>query len=264
VPFYRDLIESGHEIFLSGYAKPITDGNPLSDGGVAVCDAGPVAGWWVAGFDGGERHVIGVTTEMAHYYLTEPSELYSQFMTEIDTKTFIAKCVIEHLMTTKNSEEEVDYEDVLTVLESRATPPGIEKINEDAVVKYADFLVSQVCSYEEAADDDEELYMMDTPAVKNLMALAGINRVKKKPSSRVKAPRSANAAMKKAVFTKACTTELVGSVMEVYFSRQMANNPDGGVCEGKAPKKAAKKSEGSDVSEEEGMVNRCTILFLEF
>ena len=65
-------------------------------------------------------------------------------MKEIDTKTFIAKCVIEHLMSAKDSVEEVEYEDLLTVLEERTTPQGIDTINEDAVVKHADFLVSQV------------------------------------------------------------------------------------------------------------------------
>ena len=88
------------------------------------------------------RHVIGVTTEAAYYYLSEPSYEYLPFMKEIDTKTSIAKCVIEHLLSAKNSVEEVGYEDLLTVLEERTTPEGVEKINEDA--KHADFLVSQV------------------------------------------------------------------------------------------------------------------------
>ena len=43
---------------MSGYLKPITDGNPQIEGGVPVCDAGPVVGWWVAGFDGGDREAI--------------------------------------------------------------------------------------------------------------------------------------------------------------------------------------------------------------
>ena len=58
LPFYRDHIESGQEILLSGYIKPVTDGNPQAGGGVPVCDAGPVVGWWVAGFDGGEREAM--------------------------------------------------------------------------------------------------------------------------------------------------------------------------------------------------------------
>ena len=55
------------------------------------------------------------------------------------------------------------------------------------------------------------------------MALAGItNRKKKQFSVRTDAPRSATAVMKKAVFTKACTTDLVGEVMESYFRHQLA------------------------------------------
>ena len=55
------------------------------------------------------------------------------------------------------------------------------------------------------------------------MALAGItNRKRKQFSARTNAPRSAAAVMKKAVFTKACTTDLVGEVMESYFRHQLA------------------------------------------
>ena len=58
---------------------------------------------------------------------------------------------------------------------------------------------------------------------RNLMDLAGIsNRKKKQLSARTNAPRSSAADNKKAVFTKACTTELVGDVMESYFRHQIA------------------------------------------
>ena len=58
LPFYRDDIENGQEILLSGHIKPVTDGNPQAESGVPVCDAGPVVGWWVADFDGGEREAM--------------------------------------------------------------------------------------------------------------------------------------------------------------------------------------------------------------
>ena len=45
----------------------------------------------------------------------------------------------------------------------------------------------KVCSYEEAAEDWEETHMMEEPAVRNLMDLAGIsNRKKKQLSARTK------------------------------------------------------------------------------
>ena len=121
----------------------------MSTGGLAQPDWSPCRGIRIFvrilnSIESPPRHVIGVTTEVAYYYLNEPSDAYSPFMKEIDTKTFIAKCVIEHLMSTKDNMEEVEYEDLLTVLEERTTPEGVERINEDAVVKHADFLVSQV------------------------------------------------------------------------------------------------------------------------
>ena len=58
---------------------------------------------------------------------------------------------------------------------------------------------------------------------RNLMALAGIsNRKKKQLCARTNAPRSSAAVAKKPVLTKACTTELVGDVMESYFRHQIA------------------------------------------
>ncbi len=144
LPFYADIIESGRELNMSGYVKPITDDSPLIDGGVAMFTETGVVGWWVAGFDGGEKHVIGVTTEAAHYYLTEPSELYEPFMVDIDTKVFISKAIIEHLIDQNACGEEISYEDLLLAIEERTTPRNVEKITAEAVVKHADFIVSQV------------------------------------------------------------------------------------------------------------------------
>ena len=64
LPFYRDHIESGQEILLSGYVKPVTDGSPQAAGGVPVCDAGPVGsagGWRASTEEKGRRctHLIG-------------------------------------------------------------------------------------------------------------------------------------------------------------------------------------------------------------
>ena len=81
------------------------------------------------------------------------------------------------------------------------------------------------------------------------MALAGItNRKKKQFSARTDAPRSATAVMKKAVFTKACTTDLVGEVMESYFRHQLAGMTQ------RQPKEDGdqKKKRNEDTEGEEG------------
>ena len=109
----------------------------------------------------------------------------------------------------------------------------------------------QVSSFEEAADEDEEVYMMSVKAIKELMQLAGIGkRGPRKQGGRTRAPASANARMKKAVFTKACTTELVGEVMDRYFRDQLAGT-FGKEEEPTKGKKKAKKDASDDEDEDE-------------
>ena len=84
------------------------------------------------------------------------------------------------------------------------------------------------------------------------MALAGITNRKKKQYSgaRTNAPKSAAAIMKK-VFTKACTTDLVGEVMESYFRHQLAALSEKQPKEdGDKKKKRKDEAEGSE--DEEG------------
>ena len=58
---------------------------------VPVMDAGPVVEWWVTGFDGGDRHIVGISTAVADYYLNEPSETYAPFMVDLNRKAWITK-----------------------------------------------------------------------------------------------------------------------------------------------------------------------------
>jgi len=39
------------------------------DEGLNVYDIGPVAGWWITGLHSGESVKIGISTEIAHYFL---------------------------------------------------------------------------------------------------------------------------------------------------------------------------------------------------
>ena len=51
-------------MFVSGYMKPIFDDSVAMEGGVPIKQMGPILEWWVAGLDGSDRHVIGITTDM--------------------------------------------------------------------------------------------------------------------------------------------------------------------------------------------------------
>lgn len=93
-PFDSGLIEKNVELYFSCVVKPIYDDNPCMDGkmeavsqqqtcGISLCSShtlhewrfilkfaggvpakklGPINAWWITGFDGGEKALIGFTT----------------------------------------------------------------------------------------------------------------------------------------------------------------------------------------------------------
>jgi DNA (cytosine-5)-methyltransferase 1 len=74
---------------------------------------GPINEWWVSGFDGGEKALVGFSTAFGEYYLMDPSESYAPFMDTVNEKIFISKVVIESLL------EDISptYEDLLNKLQ---------------------------------------------------------------------------------------------------------------------------------------------------
>jgi len=176
VEFGNGLLERDAKMFFSGYLKPVFNDSPSPDGGVAVHDAGPITQWWTAGFDYGDRHLIGVSTITADYYLTEPSEDYKPFMEELDRKVFITKLIVEHLMKPRETIDGLEYEDLLQVLESKPVPGSDVPVSSDDVIRNADYIVSAVYSYEEAGDEDEESFMMTTPCMEEIIQLSGVKK----------------------------------------------------------------------------------------
>ena len=100
------LIEKNVELFISGVVKPIYDDNPCPEGGVPAKAMGPINSWWIAGFDGGERGLLGITTGVqinksiikcisllayAEYYLMNPSDQYSPIMENLVVKMYLNK-----------------------------------------------------------------------------------------------------------------------------------------------------------------------------
>lgn len=85
----------------------------FSTGGIPARDVGPINEWWVSGFDGGERALIGFSTAYGEYYLMEPSEAYAPLMESVKEKIYMGKLVIEFLLDQENA----SYEDLLNKLQ---------------------------------------------------------------------------------------------------------------------------------------------------
>ena len=96
-PFDSGLVERNVELQFSGTVKPIYDDNPdPSEGGVPTRELGPINAWWIAGFDGGEKALIGFTTAFAEYILMEPSDAYRPIMATVQEKIYMSKVSLSH------------------------------------------------------------------------------------------------------------------------------------------------------------------------
>lgn len=71
---------------------------------------GPITQWWVAGYDGGEKAIVGISSDSGDYYLMNPSASYSPFMKNINEKIFLTKLVIDFL---QESDDDVTYENLI-------------------------------------------------------------------------------------------------------------------------------------------------------
>jgi len=235
VRFDNDLIEKGKTLYFSGYLKAIWHtGNPSTDPDIAV----PIGqfllgGWWNAGFDGGLPNT-GFTGECGDYYLQQPSDIYAPLMRECNEKVFITKQVIEFLE--KNYESHLtigmgaEYEDLLNSISEAVPPEGLDPVGDETIQKHAEFIVNQVFSYEDAGSE-EDVKLLDLPAMKFVLKLAGI---KKKGLKRVKQKLVAQKPMP--TWTSATVTDLVRGVFDAVFADQMAEEE-----EGKAKSKARTK-----------------------
>ncbi|XP_027529197.1 DNA (cytosine-5)-methyltransferase 1-like, partial [Neopelma chrysocephalum] len=112
-PFDTGLIERNVELYFSGAVKPIYDDNPCLDGGVRAKKLGPINAWWITGFDGGEKALIGFSTAFADYILMEPSEEYAPTFALMQEKIYMSKIVVEFLQ----NNPDVSYEDLLNKIE---------------------------------------------------------------------------------------------------------------------------------------------------
>ncbi|XP_054859328.1 DNA (cytosine-5)-methyltransferase 1 isoform X2 [Eublepharis macularius] len=219
-PFDTGLIERNIELYFSGTVKPIYDDNPCLDGGVRAKKMGPINAWWITGFDGGEKALIGFTTAFADYILMESSEEYAPIFALMQEKIYMSKIVVEFLQ----NNPDVSYEDLLNKIETTVPPAGLNfnRFTEDSLLRHAQFVVEQVESYDEAGDSDEPPVLI-TPCMRDLIKLAGVTLGKRRAARR-QAIRHPTKIDKDKGPTKATTTKLVYLIFDTFFSEQIEKN----------------------------------------
>nr|XP_023408217.1 DNA (cytosine-5)-methyltransferase 1 isoform X3 [Loxodonta africana] len=215
-PIDTGLIEKNVELLFSGSAKPIYDDDPSLEGGVNGKNLGPINEWWITGFDGGEKALIGFSTSFAEYILMDPSPEYAPIFGLMQEKIYISKIVVEFLQ----NNPDLTYEDLINKIETTVPPSGLNlnRFTEDSLLRHAQFVVEQVESYDEAGDSDEQPIFL-TPCMRDLIKLAGVTLGQRRAERRQTIRHSAKEKDKGP--TKATTTKLVYQIFDTFFAEQI-------------------------------------------
>ncbi|XP_025835356.1 DNA (cytosine-5)-methyltransferase PliMCI-like, partial [Agrilus planipennis] len=273
-PFDSGLIESDVLLYVSGYLKPVYDEDTSPNNGIPTKDMGPINEWWVSGFDGGEKALVGFSTAYGDYYVQEPSEEYAPFMKTVRQKIGLSKVVIEFLLD--ECWQQPSYEDLLQRLRATGNPD----LSEEALLTHAQFVFDQVMSFDNCAGEDDDL-LVTTPCMRNLIKISGVTFKAGKKMGRFKkgAVKGKDKTGKQSVqhWSKAATTKLVRNVFETFFVDQIDKNdkipfrkkrcgvceacqtPDCGQC---SHCKDMKKFGGSGRSKQACRLRRCP--YMEF
>ncbi|CAG9855238.1 unnamed protein product [Phyllotreta striolata] len=208
-PFDTGLIEGNIHLYFSGYVKPVFDDDSNPDNGVPAKDLGPIDEWFLSGYDGGEKILIGFTTAFAHYYLMDPSMEYQPIYEQMKDKTRLVKLVVEYLLD--HAYDNPVLEDLIEHLEAC----GEVKDVADKLVQHAQFICDQVASIDCVEEEEQPLYTL--PCIRTLIEMARVSFKKHKKIKPFKVSRK----KKSNIMTKAVTTKLVKDVFECFFPEQI-------------------------------------------
>uniref|UniRef100_A0A8C5LD39 DNA (cytosine-5)-methyltransferase n=1 Tax=Jaculus jaculus TaxID=51337 RepID=A0A8C5LD39_JACJA len=215
-PIDTGLIEKNVELYFSGSAKAIYEDDPSQEGGVNGKNLGPINEWWITGFDGGEKALIGFSTSFAEYILMEPSPEYAPIFGLMQEKIYISKIVVEFLQ----GNPDATYEDLINKIETTVPPSAINlnRFTEDSLLRHAQFVVGQVESYDDAKDSDEQPIFL-SPCMRDLIKLAGVTLGQRRAERRqtIRHPTKE----KDKGPTKATTTKLVYQIFDTFFAEQI-------------------------------------------
>ncbi|XP_019064640.1 DNA (cytosine-5)-methyltransferase 1 [Fukomys damarensis] len=217
-PIDTGLIEKNVKLYFSGTAKAIYEENPSLEGGVNGKNLGPINEWWITGYDGGEKVLIGFSTGFAEYILMEPSPDYEPLFGLIQEKIYMSKIVIEFLQ----GNPDATYEDLINKIETTVPPStiNVNRFTEDSLLRHAQFVVSQVESYDDAKDSDEQPIFL-SPCMRDLIKLAGVTLGQRRAERRQTVRLRHSAKEKDKGPTKATTTKLVYEIFDTFFAEQI-------------------------------------------
>ena len=122
---------------------------------------------------------------------------------------------------------DLNYQDLMTKLEKIKVDDDIDALTSEMLINNSQFVLSQVSSYEEAGDEDEERYMMKSQCIRELLDLAGVESKKSKTKGHVRINRQGTKKKSKTTQSLATTTPLIRGVFNDYFGAQIDSNENG-------------------------------------
>ncbi|KAK5638240.1 hypothetical protein RI129_012535 [Pyrocoelia pectoralis] len=210
-PFDTGLIEGNKLLYFSGYVKPIYEEDSTTNNGIPTKDMGPINEWYITGFDGGEKAIVGFSTAYAEYYLMEASPEYEPLIKVVRVKITLSKLIIEYLLD--DGWKQPTYEDLL----QRLLATGDPDLSEDALLQHAQFICDRVASFDTTADGDDEL-LITSSCMRSLVKMAGVTFQARKKMRKIE---TKGIKKKPTVWSKATTTNLVREVFETFFDDQI-------------------------------------------
>ena len=122
---------------------------------------------------------------------------------------------------------DLSYQDLISKLEKIKVDDDIDALNSEMLINNSQFVLSQVSSYEEAGDEDEERYMMQSQCIRDLLDLAGEQTKKSKSKGHVRLNRQGTKKKSKTTQSLATTTPLIRGVFNDYFGAQIDASENG-------------------------------------
>ena len=140
--------------------------------------------------------------------------------------SFILQVVVEALFDARDNHDELEYEDLLAIIEKTQVPEDMSPLSNESLVNHASFVVGQVTSYEEAGDEDEEKFMVDMPCMRDLIKLTGVEKKTRKSSVKIRGQGQPKKA-KPMIQSMATTTPLIRGIFDDVFADQIDTSSAG-------------------------------------
>merc|ERR1740137_15848 len=227
--FAESLLSTGKKIYLSG--KVLRLDSQEGDEGLQVVDIGPITEWTnMTGMEGGQENIILGTRSGGkdiEFNLLKPCDEYLSMYKTTYRMVYMANSIIIELISCNENGGFMEYAELLEFID-KLDPPVLygeilPRCDEEFLQLHSDFIVSQVSSFEDAGDVEEDLTILGMPCIKHISDMAGVERA---PARRrpVRREGMVGSTPQPETHVQAITTPLVAELFESTFQKQMKLN----------------------------------------